>query len=180
MFYEYYYVIVAAILVNIFLWTKWGQEFGFLPEIYAIVIHFLFCSICTSIPALFTVIILQFIGYLGCLKQIKARKGNFPKPLLQFIYGICYIIAITCSYGYYYCETDVIIFKCSVKFDKEIPILTNLINGIITGLHIFYYSLDYYFHFDESFPQKIQFLTGILLSGLILEQIFETARKQMS
>lgn len=172
-------IVTAIIYLLLVIDVYVSNDTSISDQILIILYSLIFSSLGTNCVNLIIIIIIQFIAFFGCIRNLKTVKGwkNF---FMRFICSLFSIVAITCTYGYYYVHIDIIDFDYSFYFKYELFFITDIINAIITGLHVFYYSLEYYFRYTSLFSQRMQFITGIFLAGVVLEQLFESIRKELT
>lgn len=177
----YYFSLIVTVIIYLLLIIDVyvSNDTSIRDQFFLIFYSLIFSSLGTNCVNLIIIIIIQFIAFFGCIRNLKTVKG-WKNYLMRIICSLFSIVAITCTYGYYYMHMDIIDFDYSFYFKYELFFISNLINGIITGLHVFYYSLEYYFTFTSLFSQRMQFITGIFLAGIVMEQLFESIRKELT
>ena len=166
----YLYFVISSLL-NKYKYTTIGMNV-FALNFYSIAIS----GLSYNIELLYTLIIVEILTFLVLVKLAKSLTTKIKYYITIMLSSVSTIIAITCSFGYYYVRNSIIDGTLIPYLNIKISIISNMINGIINGAHLFYYSLNNYFVYPDSFVQRTQFYLGICMGAIIFENIFSILR----
>lgn len=172
-----YLLLALYIIVTAFTISK--KDYLSVKLSYLFNLSFISCAasgLSRSIAPLYLVILLQIVEFIASIKVLKTFSSKITYYILLTIISIFAVISITCSFGYYYMETDAIDMSNYIENSINIPFISSLVNGASCGLYLFKNSLKYYFYYDSTFVPQTQFYIGIALSCIIFESIFSIIR----
>ena len=132
-----------------------------------------------NIALLYILLVFQITTFFSLIKMAKHFKSIKTYYIVTILSSIFTVISLTCSFGYYYLNNNLIDNTNIPYLEINIVGISYFINGIICGLYVFGSSLKNYFVYPDSFVQQTQFYLGIVIGAVIFENIFSIIKNYL-
>lgn len=121
-------------------------------------------------------IIVQILTFICSVKITKTFSNKIAYNIILFISSVLFVIHITLTFGNYYVANNIIEEQNIRYFIINFPIVSNIVRNIQYDTFIFIKTLKFYFKYTHDFVQQMQFYFGLILGGIIFENIFSKIR----
>lgn len=152
----------------------------------------LFCDVCTLwIPILdkqilYCIFFYQIISYIACIVALYYMNKDCPDIFKYVFTYVAIACIITLTFGMYYYQQGIIPEESYIIVDsiESNFFVINYYNSVMDLLYfyisIFFYSMQFYVNYTTDFVQQVQFVFGIIISGLLLSTVFTQISKYLT